>query len=681
MRKLGNEMISLVRLLGLCFAFGVLSSALVQADTLNGINFLNASNTSDGNIIIKVELTEALSSPPVGFTISNPPRIAFDFPNTTNNLGKSVLDFTAMNLRSANIVQAGDRTRLVVNLNQMLAYDTKVDGNNLLITLFNRVKESAKPSSTRFAEAKLDSQIHELRDIDFRRGKNGEGLIQIDLSDSGVGIDMRQQGSNLIVDFLGTKLPRNLQRKLDVVDFATPVQNVDTFVQGDNVRMVIEPSGSWEHAAFQTDNKFIIEVKKIAEESGGLAKSSKPGYTGEKLTLNFQKIDVREALNVIADFTELNVVISDTVKGNITLRLKDVPWDQALDIILQSRGLDMRKNGNVIQVAPRAEIAAKEKDDMTSRQEIAELEEMHTESFQLSYSKGSEIVSLLTSKDQRILSSRGSAVVDNRTNTLFIQDTPANLEEARKLIRQVDVAVSQVLIEARFVEAGDTFTRTLGGKLGFTSPISSGNLPGGFDTGVVGSNNVSLPGASSGEGGLNILFSAASGKALGLELSASDLDGKTKSIASPRVVTANGEAASIESGVEIPYLQASSSGAANVAFKKATLSLKVTPQITPDDNVNMKVDVNQDTVGDIFSGIPSINTKSVSTQVLVENGGTVVIGGIYTQSESNSTSKVPLLGDIPIIGWWFKSNTKSDNKRELLIFITPKILSEKLSLR
>ncbi len=680
MKQLGNEMMNLVRLLGLGIALSVFSSTFAFAGTINGINLLDASNTADGNIIIKVELSEPLTATPTGFTISTPPRIAFDFPNTVNNLGQSVQDFAVNNLRNANIVQAGNRTRLVVNLEQMLAYETKIDGNVLLITLLNRSTKDTNATSTRFAEAKLISNRHELRDIDFRRGASGEGLVQIDLSDSGVGIDMRQQGNTLIVDFLKTTLPKHLQRKLDVSDFATPVQDVDTFVQGDNVRMVIMPTGNWEHAAFQTDNKFIIEMTKVDEESG-VSKGERSGYTGEKLTLNFQKIDVREALNVIADFTELNVVISDTVRGNITLRLKDVPWDQALDIILQSRGLDMRKNGNVIQVAPRAEIAAKEKDDLTSRQELEELEEMHTESFQLSYSQGSEMVALLTSPDQRILSERGSAVVDARTNTVFIQDTPTNLDEARKLIRQIDVAVSQVLIEARFVEAGDTFTRTLGGKLGFSSPLQSSAIPSGYTSGQIGHNNVSLPGATSGDKGVNILFDAANGKALGLELTASELDGNTKSIASPRVVTANGESATIESGVEIPYLEASSSGATSVSFKKATLSLKVTPQITPDDNVNLEVDVNQDTVGDIFSGIPSINTKSVSTKVLVENGGTVVIGGIYTQDESNSSNKVPLLGDIPIIGWLFKEETTVDNKRELLIFITPKILSDKLSLR
>ncbi|MEO8342447.1 MAG: AMIN domain-containing protein, partial [Gallionella sp.] len=416
----------------------------VHAETQNSITALSVS-TGTGTTIIKVQLAQPLSGLPAGFAINTPPRIAFDFPNTANGMGKSVQDFAKGDLRSANIVQAGSRTRLVVNLNQMLAYETKVDGNSLQITLHDKPAEAAAGSTARFAEARQDAQQHELRDIDFHRGKNGEGRIQVDLSDPGIGIDIRQQGTTLIVDFLKTDLPRNLQRKLDVVDFATPVQDVDTFAQGDNVRMVIAPKGNWEHAAYQTDNKFIIEVKPVVVDPDKLGKSNKLGYTGEKLTLNFQKIDVREALNVIADFTETNMVISDTVSGNLTLRLKDVPWDQAFDIILQSRGLDMRKSGNVIQVAPREEIAAKEKIDLTSHQEIAELEELRTESFQISYQKGDAIAAMLTNDKQRMLSKRGSAVVDQRTNTLFVQDTSGHLEEVRKLIQQIDVPVRQVM--------------------------------------------------------------------------------------------------------------------------------------------------------------------------------------------------------------------------------------------
>lgn len=688
MKRFNSILTSVMQMLGLFIAFG-LWGAQAQADAQNSITALNVSSAGDGTIVIKVELAQPLANVPAGFTINTPPRIALDFPNTANGLGKSAQDFSEGDLRSANIVQAGNRTRLVINLNQMLAYDTKIEGNNLLITLQGKAADRAVIGSTaRFAEAKQGAQKHILRDIDFRRGKNGEGRIQVDLSDPGIGIDIRQQGTTLIVDFLKTSLPRNLQRKLDVVDFATPVQGVDTFVQGDNVRMVIEPKGLWEHAAYQTDNKFIVEVKPIADDPNKLVKGSQIGYAGEKLTLNFQKIDVREALNVIADFTELNMVISDTVSGNLTLRLKDVPWDQALDIILQSRGLDMRKNGNVIQVAPREEIAAKEKINLAARQEISDLEELRTESFQLSYQTVAEMIKLLTDAKQPILSKRGSAVSDPRTGTIFVQDTPSRLEEVRKIIKQIDVPVRQVLIEARFVSAGDSFNRTLGGKLGYTGPAVGagagfavgGNTPT-ATRGVIGG-NVNLPGATSGMGGLTLsLFNPLATKVLTLELTASELDGRTKNIASPRVVTKDKVAATISAGTQIPYQVATSSGATSIAFKDATLKLNVTPQITPDDHINMQLTANQDTVGTIYSGVPSINTKSVNTEVLVENGGTVVIGGVFTQDLSDSTQKVPLLGDVPVIGWLFKNNVKSDTKSELLIFITPKIMKDEMNLR
>jgi type IV pilus assembly protein PilQ len=685
-----------VRLLGLLIAFGVFG-AQAQADAQNSITALSVS-TGSGTTVIKVELAQPLANLPAGFAINTPPRIAFDFPNTANGLGKSVQDFTEGDLRSANIVQAGSRTRLVVNLNQMLAYDTKIDGNNLLITLHGKPAEIAATGSiARFAEARQGTQQHELRDIDFRRGKNGEGRIQVDLSDPGIGIDIRQQGTTLIVDFLKTNLPRNLQRKLDVVDFATPVQDVDTFAQGDNVRMVIEPKGNWEHAAYQTDNKFIVEVKPVVVDPDKLGKSNKIGYTGEKLTLNFQKIDVREALNVIADFTETNMVISDTVSGNLTLRLKDVPWDQAFDIILQSRGLDMRKSGNVIQVAPREEIAAKEKIDLTAHQEIADLEELRTESFLISYQKGDAVAAMLTNDKQRMLSKRGSAVVDARTNTLFVQDTPTHLEEARKLIKQIDVPVRQVMIEARVVVASDNFGKNLGVRLGYRSNDTfkvngtniNGNIGGNAVTGgplsgtVMPANtpNVNLPSAGTAGAFSMLLFNNSMSKLLSVELTALETDSKGKVISSPRVVTSDQTEATIATGTEIPYQEASSSGATSVAFKTAALSLSVKPQITPDDNVIMDIKVNKDSVGALYSGIPSIDTNKVTTQVLVENGGTVVIGGVYSQTISDGVNKVPLLGDIPVLGYLFRSTAKVDNKSELLIFITPKIIKEAMNLR
>jgi type IV pilus assembly protein PilQ len=688
-----------VRLLGMLIAFGVFG-AQAQADAQNSITALSISS-GNGTTVIKVELAQPLANLPAGFAINTPPRIAFDFPNTANGLGKSVQDFTEGDLRSANIVQAGSRTRLVVNLNQMLAYDTKIDGNNLLITLHGKPAEIAATGSTaRFAEARQGTQQHELRDIDFRRGKNGEGRIQVDLSDPGIGIDIRQQGTTLIVDFLKTSLPRNLQRKLDVVDFATPVQDVDTFVQGNNVRMVIEPKGTWEYAAYQTDNKFIVELKPVVVDTDKLGKSNKIGYTGEKLTLNFQKIDVREALNVIADFTDTNMVISDTVSGNLTLRLKDVPWDQAFDIILQSRGLDMRKNGNVIQVAPREEIAAKEKIDLTAHQEIAELEELRTESFQLSYQKGDAVAAMLTNDKQRMLSKRGSAVVDKRTNTVFVQDTPTYLEAARKLIKQIDVPIRQVMIEARVVVATDDFGKNLGVRLGYNS-TDTFNVNGNKVLGNVGANtatmaaspllsttvtpvntpNVNLPSAGTAGAFSMLLFNNSLSKLLSVELTALETDSKGKIISSPRVVTSDQTEASIETGTEIPYQQASSSGATAVAFQNAVLSLSVKPQITPDDNIIMDIKVNKDSVGQLYSGIPSIDTNKVNTQVLVENGGTVVIGGVYSQTQSNGVSKVPLLGDIPVLGYLFRSTAVLDNKSELLVFITPKIIKEALNLR
>jgi len=706
MSKFDGRIISVVR--SLCL-IAILCTFEAQA-AQNGIADLSASSFGDGRTLIKVEFTQPISSLPTGFTINTPPRIAFDFQNTTNELGRSVQNFSGGNLRSANIVQAGNRTRLVVNLDQMLTYSTKLDGNNLLIELKGKPSSPVSDRPARFEEEKLVRSSHELRYIDFKRGKNGEGLIQVDLSDSGVGIDMKQQGANLVVDFLKADLPKNLQRKLEVTDFATPVMAIDTFIQGDNVRMVIEPSGTWEHAAYQTDEKFIIEIKKYIEDPNKMVPGSKTEYGGEKLTLNFQKIDVREALNVIADFTELNIVISDTVKGNITLRLKDVPWDQALDIILQSRGLDMRKNGNVVQVAPSEEIAAKEKIAATSRKELSDVEVMHTESFQLSYQKGSAIAALLKSKDQRILSERGSAVVDDRTNTLFVQDTPSHLDDARKLIKQIDVPVRQVMIEARVVEASDKFGKNLGVRLGYRSTETykvgnSGAYVGtGFNQitgGSIGTSvdpvsgaitatpyttpanipNVNLPSAGTAGEFSMLLFDSAISKLLSVELSALETDSKGKIISSPRVVTSDKTQAMIETGTEVPYQQASSSGATNVAFKKATLSLTVTPQITPDDNVMMDIKVNKDSPGTLYAGVPSIDTNKVSTQVLVENGGTVVIGGVYSQIISNGVNKVPLLGDIPILGALFRSKSNVDNKNELLIFISPRIMQDVMNLR
>lgn len=664
--------------LAACSMFAPLAHAQSAANDQNTIQALNVSTEQNGKQVITITMRH-VPKLPRSFTISAPPRIAFDFPNTGNSSGKSALVYNQDNLHSINIVQSGDRTRLVVNLTRATPYNARVDGNNFVISLG---RASKTVSTSRFAEATPTLKAHRVRDIEFHRGKNGEGRIEVTLSDTHLGIDIHQQGKKILVDFMDAAIASSLQRKLDVTDFGTPVNTIDTFTQGDNVRMAVEPSGIWEQSAYQADNKFVLEIKPKPKEKKEIEGEKK--YTGDKLTLNFQNIQVREALNVIADFTGLNIVISDSVGGSLTLRLKDVPWDQALDIILQTKGLAMRKNGNVVRIAPAAELAAQEKVTLTAEQDVADLVPLRTESFKLSYQKGADIIALITNKDQRILSKRGSAVVDKRTNTLFVQDTPARLEDVRKLIDQIDIPVRQVMIEARFVSAGTNFNRNLGGKLSFTGPNRPQygfHLPNGQLAGSVTAAGVSLPSSGPVAGGLTFsMFNPSATKILNLELDASQVDGVTKDIASPRVVTADKTSATISAGTEIPYQLSTSSGATAIAFKDATLNLTVTPQITPDDNVDMQLTVNQDTVGTIYNGVPSINTKKVSTDVLVENGGTVVIGGVYTQDVTNSTTKVPLFGDIPLIGWLFKAKIHTNNKNELLVFITPKILKDSLNL-
>jgi len=676
----------------------------------NAIEAVEVSPQQGGKTVLKVTLKAPPPAPPAGFSIVNPPRIAFDFPNTANALGRNVQDIAGGDVRRINVVQSGGRTRMVLELTRGLSYDARVDGRAVLITLQDTTAAASAGTalSQQFAQAAPADRRHSVRDIDFRRGGGGEGRIVVDLSDNAVGIDIKQQGRSVVVDFLNTTLPKNLERRLDVTDFGTPVQTVDALVQGNSARLVITPRGNWEHSAYQTDNRFIIEVKQIVEDPNRLVQGSRPGYQGEKISLNFQNVEVRAVLQVLADFTGLNIITSDTVSGSLTLRLKDVPWDQALDIILQAKGLDKRKSGNVVWIAPRDELATREKLALEARQQIAELEPTHTESFQLNYQKAQDVQAFLSTGAQRILSKRGSAVIDARTNTVFVQDTPTRLEEIRRLIRQIDIPVRQVMIESRIVEASDTFSRNLGVRLGYHDRsqgwgVPSQNsgvriLPGAnltdttFHTGQLATtptlndfSNVNLPagnigGAATGVLSL-VLFNTNATRFLNLELSALQADGKGKIISSPRVITADKNEATIEQGTEIPYQQATSSGATAVQFKKATLSLKVKPQITPDNNVIMSLKVNKDSVGQVTAGGPAIDTKQVSTEVLVENGGTVVIGGIYTQEERSTTNKVPVLGDLPYVGFLFKNNTKTDDRRELLIFITPRILKETLTQR
>lgn len=678
------------------------NSEVTQASQ-NSIESVDYSSLQSGKVLITLKLKHALKQPPAGFAVNNPPRIALDLPDTANALGKNSINVNEGVLRNMNIVQAGNRTRLVINLAKPAGYETKIDGNNLLITLQGTEAPGVTSNvSTKFSEVVPGVQKHALRDVDFRRGKNGEGRVIVDLSDTTTGIDIHTEGKTIVVEFINATVPRNLERKLDVVDFGTPVQMVNTFGHGNNTRMVIEPKGLWEHSAYQSDRQFILDIKPIIEDPNKLVQGTKSGYSGEKLSLDFQNIETRTLLAVLADFAEMNVVISDSVRSSTTLRLKDVPWDQALDITLKQSGLSMRKSGNVIMIAPSEELATKEKLELEAKQQISELEQVRTESFQMKYQKAAEVQKILGDEKQKLLSKRGSVVLDPRTNILFVQDIPTKLEEIRKLINQIDVPVKQVMIESRIVEASDTFSKNLGARLGFHDAGSAagtnqrarigGNLA---DTGyhagetitvpdfLKDSLNVNMPVAGAAGVISAVLFQANATRFLNLELSALQADGKGKIISNPRVLTADQMEATIESGTEIPYLQATSSGAASVAFKKAVLSLKVKPQITPDDNIIMDIKVNKDSplpASAATGNVPPIATKQISTQVLVENGGTVVIGGIYTQTQSDTTTKVPLLGDIPVLGVLFRSTGVQDDKAELLIFVTPKILKDSLNL-
>src|SRR5882672_5218759 len=694
---------------------GLLLLALPVRAQQNSIDNFDVTQ-SGGQVIVRVTLKNPITAAPGNFTIANPARIAFDFADTTNGLGRNSQEIGEAALRSMNVVQVGDRTRLVLNLRNMVPFESKSEGNTFQVTL-----SAAGPSRTEragtasFAEGRSDVQ-HALQDVNFRRGRTGEGRIVVELSDTSTGVDIRQQGQTVIVDFLKTSVPEVLRKRYDVVDFATPVQSFSVFPQGDNVRMVIEPRGLWEHNAYQTDTQFVLEVKPIQYDPNKLVQGTRSGYSGEKLSLNFQNVEVRSVLNVIADFTDLNIITSDTVGGNLTLRLKDVPWDQALDIILQTRGLDMRKNGNVIWIAPRDELATKEKLALESNAQITELEPLRTETFQLNYAKADIFAKLLADPLQRILSKRGAASVDLRTNQVFVQDVSVRLAEVRKLLAQVDVPVQQVLIEARIVEANDTFAKNLGVRMGNVGlPLTqTNNSTGPSPIGTTATNgtaitqtgtiedfpnlfpaagtpistkspsnlSVNLPAAPVGNaaaaGSIALLITNRLTGALTLELSALEADGKGKIISSPRVMTANNQEAIIEQGTELPYQQATSSGATSVAFRKANLSLKVKPQITPDGNIIMTLDINKDSVGQSTNAGFAIDTKHVQTQVLVENGGTVVIGGIYTQTLQTTITKVPFFGDIPFIGFFFRNNSRSDNKTELLVFITPRIVEQRI---
>jgi type IV pilus assembly protein PilQ len=721
-------------------ALAFVGSGAAFAQT-NSIDSLSVGKGASGRTIVRFTLKNPPANPPAGFAIATPPRIALDFLDTANGLGATQREVGDPALRSVSVIQAGNRTRVVFNLNRPQTFETQVDGNNVLVTLFDQSEQlDAKAQVVqKFAEARPGDVQHALRDVDFRRGPAGEGRIVVELSDNATGIDIRQQGKVLIVDFIKTSLPKNLERRLDVQDFGTPIVNVETFTQGPNVRMIVEPKGLWEHSAYQADNRFILEVKPVVEDPNKLVQGSRQGYKGEKLSLNFQNVEVRAVLQVIADFTGLNIITSDSVSGSLTLRLKDIPWDQALDIIMQTKGLDMRKNGNVVLIAPREELALKERQQLEAANEISELEPLVAESFQLNYIKASDILAIVTSNRQQqfglgagqtpttggqgsIISKRGVAFIDPRSNILFVQDTAARLEEVRKIIRQIDTPIRQVLIEARIVIANDVFSRQLGVRFGAqtafkinktysvgqtgslsTQPVVSPQAntllhaprdtrtptpyelasgityPGYSDSPAL---NVNLP-VTNPAGSLALtLINLGSGNLINLELSALESDNRGKVVSSPRVVTGDNQKAQIEQGTEIPYVTpGSANNPATVQFKKAVLRLDVTPQITPDNRIIMNVEIRNDTVGQLVNlgggfQVPSIDTRNVTTQIAVNNGDTAVIGGIYQESVTDSVDKVPLLGDIPFFGYLFKTTTRGSEKHELLIFLTPRVVKE-----
>ena len=663
----------------------------------------------------EIKLSLQFANPPtepLAFTIDNPARIALDFPDTNSALASRFQNIGIGIAQSVNAAEAKGRTRVVVNLSRMEDYVTSVSGNNYILTIgasSGSVASSQSTTSptlpTQSYASNVSTSGNNINNVDFRRGEDGAARIVINLSNPNIPINLSEQGGRVIVDFANTSLPSNLRKRWDVVDFATPVKLFETFADGANTKMIISPDSSkeFEHLAYQSDNQYVVEVRELPEEV--VEQRKKDVFEGERLSLNFQDIEVRSVLQLIADFTNLNMVVSDAVSGNLTLRLKNVPWDQALDIILKTKGLGKRENGNVIYVAPSEEIAAREKLELEAQQQVQELAPLRSEFIQVNYARASDLAALLKSSDNSLLSERGNVTVDERTNNLLVQDTALKLNEIRRLVERLDVPVKQVLIESRIVVANDDFSKALGVRFGISNRDANfgagtgdddfdaiaGNLEG-TDDALNGNPitlsdrlNVDLPAAAA-TGSIGLaLAKLPLGLLLDLELSAAQAESRAEVISTPRVIASNQTTARIEQGTEIPFQSATSSGATDVEFKKAVLSLEVTPQITPDDRVSMKLLVTNDSIGQLvpsgFGGtIPSIDTNEVETDVLVDNGQTIVLGGVYQQDTSNSISRVPFFADLPFVGLLFRNTSVVDNKSELLVFITPKIISEQLKL-
>ena len=681
----------------LILAYPVISTAAVTE--LNNITY----TTLPGDKIqIRLGMSQAVAEP-ASFTIDNPARIAFDFPATTVNLPSKTTPIGVGVARSVTAITAGDRTRVVVNLAKLVGYNTTIEDNSIIITLNDNSFSSFGSQVAATGGSKLSGSTSSvgsstnILNLDFRRGEKGEGRIVVTLADPNTAVDIKKRGKEVHVTFKKSSLSEELERRMDVIDFATPVKTIDAFNHGNDVRLVIAAAGQFDHIAYQADEKLTIDIKPVVKTDDEKERKRKFGYTGERLSLNFQNIEVRAVLQLLADFTGINMVTSDTVSGNLTLRLKNVPWDQALDIVLKTKGLSKRQTGNVMLVAPSEEITAREKLELEANRQIVELAPLESETIQINYAKAEELAKIMETKGTSLLSSRGSIAVDERTNKLLVQDTAANIEEIISMVGELDIPVRQVLIESRIVLASTNFKQELGVRFGLSrdytgadgrSKYTAGSLDGttqminGDDLEAEDRWNVNLPSALSG-GSIGLaLAKLPLGSLLELELSAAQLEGESETVSSPRVITSNQQEAVITAGKEIPYVEASSSGAATVAFKKAVLELKVTPQITPDGRIIMELDVRKDQpdFGNLVAGVPPIDTQSIQTVVLTNNGETVVLGGVYEQSKSSTITRVPFFGDLPIIGVLFRNTVESDAKKELLIFITPKIIRDSISL-
>ncbi len=672
-----------------------MASQGVSAQELEDIR---AASISGDRIQVNLKFSDTPPDDIRAFAIDSPPRIAFDLPDVGSSMRDRQKEFNVGPLLEATTVESGDRTRVVLGLTQASEYQTRVDGNNLIVTLGRGVTEAdaddedeavaervgeTEPRTTRSARPL------ELTDIDFRRGEQGEGRLEIDLSRSGASVDVREQAGRIELAFDRATIDEELERRLNVVDFATPVKTIDTVADGDRVRLEVATEGEYEVVSYQSDRKYVLEVAPLTEAERQAREEEEQEFTGERLSLNFQDIEVRSVLQLLADFTDLNIVVSDDVGGNITLRLNNVPWDQALDIIMQSRGLDKRMEGNVLFVGPAEEIAARERQRMEAERDREELETLRTEFIQINFAQASQIAELIRGDEDRFLSERGSMTIDSRTNTLLVQDTQNRIEDVRELVRSLDVPVQQVLVETRIVIAEDSFNRDLGARFGVTgtrtrgqtSAAGSGSIDGAdsarggvpTDAGLDDRLGSSLPAdaANRGEFGFSILRR---GLLLDLELSALQAEGRGEIISSPRVVTTNGQPALIEQGQDIPIIVQDEAGNPNTELVEAYLATEVTPQITPNGNVIMDIRVTKDEPGDVVFDDVTINRRAVETQVFVGDGETVVLGGVYEIDSSEQVEEVPFLADIPFLGNFFRNRSSSEQKAELLVFVTPRIL-------